>query len=391
MGSFSLFTLWFGAAVSLAEMMTGSLLAPLGITKGLIYILLGHLVGGLFLATAGYIGFKEKKPALLSSRFSLGRQGSYIVSVLNVIQLIGWTAIMLIQAAKALQPISSAVLGYENFNLFVVLLGLLVLIWALKMDKGIRIVNEIAVVLLMFLSLLMVYLAVGEKNPQVITATMTPGLAFELSLVMPLSWVPLISDYTMNAKSGKGSFWGSFLGYFIGSSLMYVIGLVSAYYTGATDPIASMVKLNLGVAALVVVLLATITTTFMDIYSAVLSTNNVLPKAPRHWLIVIYGVLGTVLALFFPMEQYESFLYMIGSVFAPTFTVVFVDYFLIKKDKSERLFNRLGLLSIVCGIGFYYFVQRFDLVIGSSLPTIIVTGIFYFFLRSLQERFFKQA
>lgn len=103
---FSLFTLWFGAAVSLAEIMTGSLIAPLGLSKGVIIILLGHLIGGLFLALAAFIGHKEKKPALESSRFSLGRQGSYLISILNIIQLIGWTAIMLIQASKAIQPIS---------------------------------------------------------------------------------------------------------------------------------------------------------------------------------------------------------------------------------------------------------------------------------------------
>lgn len=97
-----LFTLWFGAAVSLAEMMTGSLIAPLGFKNGIVAILLGHLVGGIFLSLAGHIGFREKKSSLESSRLSLGLKGSYIISILNVVQLIGWTAIMLIQAAKAM-------------------------------------------------------------------------------------------------------------------------------------------------------------------------------------------------------------------------------------------------------------------------------------------------
>lgn len=75
-----MFALWFGAAVSLAEIMTGSLLAPLGLRRGLAAILIGHLVGTLILAGVGIIGYREKKPALLASRTSLGKSGSYLVS-----------------------------------------------------------------------------------------------------------------------------------------------------------------------------------------------------------------------------------------------------------------------------------------------------------------------
>lgn len=49
-GGFSLFALWFGAAVSLAEIMTGSAIAPLGIKKGLAVIIIGHIIGCLILS-----------------------------------------------------------------------------------------------------------------------------------------------------------------------------------------------------------------------------------------------------------------------------------------------------------------------------------------------------
>lgn len=74
-GGFNQFALWFGAAVSLAEIMTGSLIAPLGVKYGIIAILTGHLIGTLILALTGIIGFKEKNPSLKSSRLSLAQHG----------------------------------------------------------------------------------------------------------------------------------------------------------------------------------------------------------------------------------------------------------------------------------------------------------------------------
>ncbi len=71
----NLFFLWFGAAVSVAEILTGGYLAELGAARGISAILLGHLAGTLLLVLAGFIGFREKVPAIMSTRISFGKQG----------------------------------------------------------------------------------------------------------------------------------------------------------------------------------------------------------------------------------------------------------------------------------------------------------------------------
>lgn len=377
-GALSFFTLWFGAAVSLAEIMTGSLIAPLGIRQGIAAILAGHLIGCLILALVGVIGFREKKPSLISSRLSLGRYGSYLVSVFNVIQLVGWTAIMLIQCARSLQAITGQLFGFQNFAALVVLTGLLVLIWALYLDRGINLVNNIAVILLLFLSLIMLKAVfAGGAGAHQVSGSISFGAALELSVVMPLSWVPLISDYTMSGRTARGSFLGSFWGYFLGSSFMYVTGLLSAIYAGSADPVGVLTRLNLGFSALLIVVLSTVTTTFLDVYSAVMSTLNLSEKLSRKSLILIFTGLGTVLALFFPMEQYSNFLYMIGSIFAPVFSVIMIDYFIYSDDCSEKLCNIEGLVSAAVGVATYYLVIRYDLAIGSTVPAMFVTAVVY--------------
>lgn len=377
LGAFSLFNLWAGAAISLAEVMTGSLIAPLGIKKGIIVILLGHLVGCLILASVGLIGFKEKKPSLVSSRMSLGKYGSYIISIFNIIQLIGWTAIMLIQCTKSVETITGSVFGGKTFTILAIITGLIVLIWALYADKGINIINNIAVVLLLILCFVMLGAIFKGGQAKSAIDNISVGAALEFSIVMPLSWVPLISDYTMAAKSSKGTIFGSFFGYFIGSSFMFIIGLVSAAYAGASDPISVLTKLQMGWPALLIVILATVTTTFMDVYSAVMSALNISDRFPKKMLIIAFSILGIILALVFPEGQYENFLYMIGSLFAPVFSVIIIDYFIYKADRAGKLINIAGILSAAVGTAAYYLVGKYDLMIGSTIPSMIITGVIY--------------
>jgi len=378
---FSMFALWFGAAISLAEIMTGSLLAPLGLTKGLAAIIAGHLIGTLILAVVGLIGFKEGKPSLVASRISLGRYGSYAVTVFNIIQLVGWTAIMLIQCARSLQSITGRIWGFENFPLLVILTGLLVGVWALYLNRGVSLINNIAVLLLLGLTFILMRVVLpGGGSPAPVTGEISFGAALELSIIMPLSWVPLIADYTMSARSGRGSFWGSFLGYFLGSTLMYSTGLLAALYAGTSDVVQILTGLHMGVSVLLLVVLSTVTTTFLDVYSAVMSTLNLKMNLSRSGLILIFTLLGTVLAIYFPMEEYEGFLYMIGSIFAPVFTVVIINHFHTRGDWAEEKCNTLGLAAAALGVAAYYTAGEYDLALGSTLPAMAFTTMAYLFL-----------
>ena len=93
--------IWFGAGVSLAEILTGTYFAPLGFGRAMAAILLGHLIGGLMMFASGMIGAKERKSAMETVKMSFGEKGSLLFAVLNVLQLVGWTAIMIYDGALA--------------------------------------------------------------------------------------------------------------------------------------------------------------------------------------------------------------------------------------------------------------------------------------------------
>jgi putative hydroxymethylpyrimidine transporter CytX len=277
------------------------------------------------------------------------------------------------------------------FTVLVLFLGVLVAVWVLFANKGLQHINSAAVALLFLLCLIILGLILSShgKNVSAISTTISTGSALELSIVMPLSWLPLISDYTMNSKSKKSSFVGSFFGYFAGSSFMYIIGLLAVLFTKSQDITGAIVSLGLGVAGLVVVVLATVTTTYLDVYSAVMSTLNILPKAPKRILILAVTAVGTVVAMFFPIGQYQNFLYAIGSIFAPVFSVVLVDYFLLKADRSETRINWAAIISAAVGTFAYYKFLRLDLIFGSTVPSMIISAAIYLGVRFVIKSFKK--
>ncbi|HEX3033219.1 MAG TPA: putative hydroxymethylpyrimidine transporter CytX, partial [Bacillota bacterium] len=94
--------LWSGAAISIAEIYTGGLAAPLGLVRGITAILIGHLIGGLLLSLGGVISCNSRKNAMNVVKDALGDWGAKLVALLNIIQLLGWSAVMLIQGARGI-------------------------------------------------------------------------------------------------------------------------------------------------------------------------------------------------------------------------------------------------------------------------------------------------
>lgn len=382
LGFWTFVFLWFGAAVSIAEILTGGLIAPLGFKIGIIVILLGHLIGTGILILGGIIGTREKVPAITSTNISFGVYGTYLFSILNILQLIGWTAVMIKSAANSVNLITQSLWKFDNVLVCIVCISILTILWLYFGNAGMKKLNVAAVFLLFILTLVLGTIIFKDKT--LLTKASTAGISFggalELSIIMPLSWLPLIADYTRFAKSEKQGAYGSFIGYFLGSSWMFIIGLGAAIVSSNSDPSAMMLAANLGITALGIVVLSTVTTTFLDVYSAGVSFLNIMPKFSEKKVGITMTIIGTIAAIIFPIENYDSFLYAIGSVFAPLFAILITDYFIIKKNTKIQpnvLINLGAILVWIIGIALYYSFVKFDLVLGSTVPVMIITGVLY--------------
>lgn len=379
---FGFFTLWFGAAVSIAEILTGGLLSPLGFGTGLKAIIIGHLIGTTILVLGGIIGTEERIPSIMSTGISFGKYGALVFSVLNVLQLLGWTAVMIISGARSVNEISKAIWSFDGINLWSIVIGGLICLWIYFGNAGFKRLNVAAVILLFGLTVLMSF--VVFRNSELLTKTaagdISFGSAIEINVVMPLSWLPLIADYTRFARNKRDGIAGSFLGYFIGSTWMYMIGLGAAIIAGNPDPAAMLLAANLGLTALGIVVLSTVTTTFLDAYSAGVTALNIFPGLSEKKAAIAMGVIGTLIAIAAPIEQYENFLYAIGSVFAPLFAVLLTDYFIIKKNRKlqeDLLVNWGAVIVWAAGVALYYRFVEIDFVLGATVPVMLITSVLY--------------
>jgi putative hydroxymethylpyrimidine transporter CytX len=372
MSFFSGALLWLGAAISIAEILTGALLAPLGLGLGMAAILAGHLIGCLLLYFAGLIGAKNKVTAMKSVGLSFGRAGSVFFSILNVLQLVGWTAVMVISGAKAFRPLYGSSAGFPADLFWCVVIGLLIVIWLITGLKNLGRLNAVAVGGLFCLTLVLCVLVFRGESAGEVGGVVSFGLALELSIAMPISWLPLISDYTKNTDKPIGFTLASTAGYFAGSCFMYAIGLGGALFAGSSDIVRILQAAGLGIAAMPIILLSTVTTTFLDVYSAGESIHNIDKRLNSRHAAIAVCVVGTLLAVFIPIEQYENFLYFIGSVFVPMTAILITDYFILKKRTGGKKFDLLN--SCLWGIGFllYRVFLGMDTAIGSTIPVFLL-------------------
>ena len=406
LGGFDYFLLWAGVGISLAEIWAGGFLAPMGFWAGFWAIFLGHLIGNTFMTLGGVIGSDHGIMAMVAVRPAFGIRGSNLAALLNIIQLIGWASIMLIIGGRAGAMLGQAAGGLLATDRFwIVAIGIGTLLWALYTGKPIWIfLQTAAVIALLLVITLMTWVSVGEFGDKVFS-TKPQGMPFmiglDLVIAMPISWMPLVADYARFAKKTAPAFWNTWWGYFLISSWMYLLGLTATLATGASDPAALILqvmgRIGLALPALVMVIFSSITSDFPDVYSAACSLLNITRRIGATTIMWGAGVLAILVALVFPIEQYENFLLFIGSMFVPLFGVVLTDYFLIRGRRLdlEALyavgggfwysggFNMIAIAAWFGGFALYWLTVKLT-ALGGSLPSIIFAGLVYLILMRWQ-------
>ncbi len=363
--------IWFGAGVSIAEILTGTYFAPLGMGKGILAIVIGHVIGCALFFFAGLIGGRTGLSAMETVKLSFGKKGGLLFALLNVLQLVGWTAIMIYDGALATNGIFET-----GAWVWCLVIGALILLWILIGITNLGLVNKVAMAALFILTLVLCKVIFFDGTPGDASAfgeAMSFGAAVELAVAMPLSWLPLVSDYTREAQKPLAATAASTLTYGLVSCWMYIIGMGAAIYTGEGDIALIMVKAGLGVAALVILILSTVTTTFLDAWSAGISSESLSKRLSGKWVAVVVTVIGTAAAILFPMDDITDFLYLIGSVFAPMIAVQLADNFILKRSSFGLAFDWVNLAVWLAGFALYRWLMTVDIPVGSTLPDMLLT------------------
>lgn len=356
LGLFDLAGLWFGAAIAITEIWAGGLpaLTGLGLGLGLLAIVIGRCIGNSLMGALAHIGARTGLPGMLLARPALGTGGSRILAVFNVLQLIGWTGWMLFVGAGYCDILAGQ-LRLPTVEqqpamrlLWVGLLALLCIIWSAGGDRFWKAVQNATTLLLAMLCVAMTVVVLNVYDAGAWLALGTGSMlgllsASDLVVAMSISWVPLVADYSRYARTPRDGRLGTFWGYFIGGTWMYATGLLVALAASTAEPDRMVVEVmgqagfGWALLAVALVLLSTITTTFLDIFSAVVSAQSLAPRIPLRWGSLAFGLLGALCALGLDVHGYAPFLLAIGLVFLPAFSIVAADYFLVRRQPEDYL------------------------------------------------------
>ena len=398
--------LWSSLGVGLLVLLAGTLLVPgLGLGQALLAILVGSIIGSLLLAVAGVVGSDQAIPTMVMLRPVLGIRGSYIPSVLNIIQLIGWGAFEVIIMAEAANGISRT-LGLSAYPLWALFFALWCTLLALGGPLAVvrQWIEKFAIWLVYGITIyLTVYLFTHYDIGVLLRA---PGsgempfwLAVDLVVAMPISWMPLVADYNRFARRSGPAFWGTFLGYTVANTWFYALGALFVLALQTADLIPAILSVAGGWLALLLILVDETDNGFADIYSAAVSGQNLVPRARQWWLTVAVGAICFLLAVTVPITRYENFLLLIGSVFVPLFGVLAADYFLLRRRRyeTEELyhpagrywylggFNPWALLAWAVGVAAYHLIASRLPWLGASVPSFLISLVLYGILGALTK------
>lgn len=349
--------LWGNLGVSLLLPVVGAFLVPaLGLREALLAIVVGALIGNLMLGAAARIGAETGAPGMVTYRGPLGLRGSYLPTAFNVLQNVGWGAFELYIIAAAAAGISARVLGPGLRALWVFVFGAVCVLMAVGGPVAVvrTWIRRYAVWLVLGSS---AYLTVFMLTTYDVGAFWrAPGgggfprfwQGVDLVVALPISWIPLVADYTRFARTGRSAFWGAGLGYFIANVWFFVIGVLLLLGRPGTDPVdpaafvGALLAIPAGGLAMLILLVDETDEAFANIYSASVSVQNVFPRLGQRALSAGIGALCAVLALVVNLVQYENFLLLLGALFVPLFGVLAADYYVLRRGRyePERLYGR---------------------------------------------------
>ncbi len=330
--------LWGNLGVSLLVIVAGAILVPaLSLPSALLAIAIGCLIGNLMLAVAGAIGAQAGVPAMALMRAPLGTRGSYLPTAVNVVQCIGWTVFELLVIATAAAALSDEVLGFSARWAWTLLFGAAALVLGLLGPIGVvrTVLRKVAI---WVVPVAVVYLVWwGLSGDDLSDAWSRPGegglstwQAVDIVVGVTVSWVPLAPDYTRFARSERGAFWGTGIGYLVPDALLLGLGAVVLLTRDVADASALPAAVAAGgVMALVALLALTVAETdeaFANAYSGAVSLQNLVPAVSQRLLIVVTTTLGTAGALILELSDFQSFLFLLGSLFVPLFAVLLADW-----------------------------------------------------------------
>ena len=428
--------LWFGAASLPAAWLYGAIMAGWTGLGGALVLILG--VSPLVMvpwAFLGYIAARTGGASVAILRPAFGLRGSALPSVFYLIFAFGWAAVNVFVGSIGTSFIFKGLFGapalgepgYQWPMAGSILVTCAVQgFFAIAGHRAIRVMAIAATVGLAVLGGYETYLAlrawsvadlVAWHPPQTLTTSIGPfGYAITFALLVDLivayNWTwEFIGDFSRFASSPRAGSVGPWIGANVAQTWWFFTGALGVVFlavqTGAFDPSRSdpnsvATGLGFGWGAYLVVLFATVATNAGNIYASALGISQLVPRSGLsiRALLAIAAVVVAPLSLF-PLVagnllgSYIFFLDFVGALVIPLWTIVLIDFFVVRRGAYSNELFRVeggpywygggihwpGVVSLFAGTAVYWLVAfgfpELRSTISATLPTVIVAGGLY--------------
>src|SRR3954453_3091105 len=332
--------LWTNFGISLLVLVLPAYF-DLSLKKALLATLVGGVIGNAMLALAALIGADGRVPSMVLQRAPLGQRGSYIATVLNVVQCLGWAIFELIVIATAAGLLCDKLFGFKAVWVWKLVFGVVATVLALLGPIGFvrRFVRKFAIWAVLAS---LVYLTWWILDGAHVGRLWSHGgahkgsfwLAVDTVVAVTVSWAPLVADYTRFSRDRRTAFFGVGIGYFLPTLFQFGFGSILVLSRGVDPNHPELILTAIaggGAAAALALLALTVDETdeaFANVYSCAVSVQNLAPRVSQRMLIVGASVLATGAALAIDMRSYQRFLLLLGAVFVPLLGVLVADWLL---------------------------------------------------------------
>ena len=321
--------LWGSLGITLTLPIAAAFLPRMSLLATLVAVVVGSVAGSVLLGLAARAGAETGAPAMVLMRGLFGLRGSYLPTALNIAQCIGWTTVEVLVIAQ----FGSALTTHSLRWVFLVGAGVLATVLALRPLGFVRILRKYAVWLALAATLYLFIQVLRRPLPDFTRGGWSGfGTAVDLVIAIPVSWIPLAADYSRHSKTPRAAFYGSVAGFATTCTVYFSLGVLAlAAALPGSDPASALLAVPVAGIAVLVLVLDETKEAFANLYSTAISAQNLIPSLDRRIVAGVVGAGATAVGLLIDLTQYESYLYLIGSVFVPLFGVFAVNYYVLQR------------------------------------------------------------
>ena len=384
-----------------AFLMAANIGAALGLALAVKAFILGCIVLGILGSLTALAGSKSRYSAYMLTKFAFGRSGAHIANLAIAFSLIGWFGVISNMFGQAMYETILAITGWDGPRLLFILIGSVLMVWVSV--RGFKGLDKLALILVPVMALFLIYAAsisfgrIEDWNTGV--GGMTFAAAVSSVIGSYIAGVCIQPDYSRYAKNSSHAVWSALLALGVSFPFVLTMAAIPSIAMGEPDLIKVMIVIGIGLPAFLLLLLASLSSNVLCLYSAGLSLTTIFTRQTMKTIIIAIGIIGTAIAFSHATDYLIKYLILLGITIPPIASIYVVDSLVLRREHNEASLQDEPAIDIAAFIawalailvGYLASKNIFSITNFAAIDSIVVSGLVFLGLKSFTARLGKQS